>query len=244
MSPASVSGFLVNQRVLVLGGSAGLGLAVAQAAAAEGAQVLIASSNPARVAAALHSLPPGSEGYTLDLTDEAQIQAFFAQRGTFDHLVFTAGDALHLHPLATTELATARQAFELRYFGALAALKYALPYLRPNGSITLTSGIAAERPVRDWAVGASICGAMESLTRALAVELAPVRVNAVSPGLVKTELWADNPHRDALYASLEQQLLVGHTAEAAEVAQTYLYLLRQTYTTGQICVVDGGYVLT
>jgi NAD(P)-dependent dehydrogenase (short-subunit alcohol dehydrogenase family) len=98
--------------------------------------------------------------------------------------------------------------------------------------------------VREWAVGASICGAMESLTRALAVELAPVRVNAVSPGLVKTELWADNPHRDALYASLEQQLLVGHTAEAAEVAQTYLYLLRQTYTTGQICVVDGGYVLT
>lgn len=244
MSPASVSGFLVNQRVLVLGGSAGLGLAVAQAAAAEGAQVLIASSNPARVATALHSLPPGSEGYALDLTDEAQIQAFFAQRGTFDHLVFTAGDALHLHALATTELATARQAFELRYFGALAALKYALPSLRPKGSVILTSGIAAERPVRDWAVGASICGAMESLTRALAVELAPVRVNAVSPGLVKTELWADNPHRDALYASLEQQLLVGHTAEAAEVAQTYLYLLRQTYTTGQICVVDGGYVLT
>ena len=244
MALPSISGLLAQQRVIVLGGSAGLGLAVAQAAATEGAHVIIASSNPVRVATALHSLPPGSEGYPLNLTDEAQIRPFFAQCGAFDHLVFTAGDALHLHALAATELATARQAFELRYFGALAAIKEALPYLRPHGSIVLTSGIAAERPVRDWAVGASICGAMEALTRALAVELAPVRVNAVSPGLVKTELWADNPHREALYASLEQQLLVGHTAEAAEVAQTYLYLLRQTYTTGQVCVVDGGYVLT
>lgn len=236
--------FLVNQRVIILGGSAGIGLAVAQATAAEGAHVIIVSSKPERVAQALRTLPAGSEGYAVDLTDEHQIQAFFAQRGAFDHLVFTAGDALHLHALATTDLAAARHAFELRYFGALAAVKYAQPYLRPRGPVVLTSGIAAKRPVRDWAVGASMCSAIEALTRASAVELAPLRVNAVSPGLVKTELWADNPNRETLYATLEQQLLVGYTAEAAEVAQTYLYLLRQSYTTGQICIVDGGYVLT
>jgi NAD(P)-dependent dehydrogenase (short-subunit alcohol dehydrogenase family) len=242
--PPTTSGFLTGQRVLILGGSAGIGLAVAQAAAAEGAVVVIASSQPARVAHALRSLPAGSEGYPLNLTDEPQIQAFFAQCGAFDHLVFTAGDALHLHALEATELPAARQAFAVRYFGALAAIKYALPYLQARGSVVLTSGIAAVRPVRDWAVGASLCGAMESLTRALAVELAPRRVNAVSPGLVRTELWADNPHRETLYAQLEQQLLVGYTAEASQIAQTYLYLLRQPYVTGQVCVVDGGYVLT
>ena len=245
MNNATPSGFLVNQRIIVLGGSAGIGLATAQAAAAEGAQVVIVSSSQPRLDSALQTLPAGTEGHAVDLADEARIAAFFAQCGAFDHLIFTAGDSLQIGEIASTDLAAVRRAFEVRYFGALTAVKYAQPHLRPGGSVVLTTGIASRRPGKGWAVGASICGAMEALTRALAVELAPIRVNAVSPGIVKTDLWANIPaaDREAMYASFGQQLLAGRVGEAADIAQTYLYLLRQPFGTGQTVVVDGGGVL-
>ncbi|UOQ51186.1 SDR family oxidoreductase [Hymenobacter cellulosivorans] len=236
---------LTGQRVVVLGGSAGIGLATAQAAAAAGAQVVIVSSNEQRVLAALRSLPAASTGHTADLTQEAQLQALFERIGAFDHLVFTAGESLLLGELAFTDLSAIRRAFELRYYGALAAVKYAHPHLRPGGSITLTSGIASRRPGKGWSVGASICGAMDALTRALAVELAPIRVNNVAPGVVKTDLWAEmsDSDRAAMYTSIGHSLPVGRVGEATDIAQTYLYLMQQRYGTGQSIVVDGGNVL-
>jgi NAD(P)-dependent dehydrogenase (short-subunit alcohol dehydrogenase family) len=117
--------------------------------------------------------------------------------------------------------------------------------IRRGGSIVFTSGIAGQRPRAGWALGASICGAMEGLTRALAVELAPIRVNTVSPGVVRTPLWANMApaDRQALYVQTAEQLPVGHVGDAAEVSQAYLYLMRQSYGTGQVLVVDGGAVL-
>jgi NAD(P)-dependent dehydrogenase (short-subunit alcohol dehydrogenase family) len=111
-----------------------------------------------------------------------------------------------------------------------------------GGSIVFTSGVAGQRPQAGWTLGASICAAMEGLTRALAVELAPIRVNIVSPGVVATPLWGamPPPARDALFQKMGQKLPVGHVGSAEEVAVTYLYLMRQTYGTGQVIVVDGG----
>ncbi|MGA3302337.1 MAG: SDR family oxidoreductase [Methylovirgula sp.] len=93
-----------------------------------------------------------------------------------------------------------------------------------------------------WSLGASICAAMEGLTRALAVELAPIRVNIVAPGIVKSPLWDTMPKadREALYGQMGGQLLVGHVGEVEEIAEAYLYLMRQTYGTGQVLRVDGG----
>src|ERR1700727_2768721 len=110
-----------------------------------------------------------------------QTRALFARLGQFDHLVFTAGETLQLGSLATTDVDAARRFFTLRYWGAYCAAKYGSASVRKGGSIVFTSGIAGQRPHAGWALGASICAAMEGLTRALAVELAPVRVNAVSP---------------------------------------------------------------
>lgn len=236
---------LQNQRVVVLGGTSGIGLAVAEAAAAAGAQVVVASSQQARVDAALARLPAGSTGSALDLCDEAAVRNFFEPFGTIDHLVFTAGESLQLGPLADTAIDTARRFFGLRYFGALTAAKHAATRLAQTGSIIFTSGIAGVRPQPGWSVAASITSAMEGLTRALAVELAPVRVNIVSPGVVRTALWDALPagERDALYSSIAERLPVRHVGEAAELAQTYLYLMRQTYSTGQTVVVDGGGLL-
>jgi NAD(P)-dependent dehydrogenase (short-subunit alcohol dehydrogenase family) len=233
---------LKNKRIVVLGGSSGIGLAVAQAASREGAKIIIASSNPDRVGAALKTLPAGSEGLTADLSDEAAIQALFSGLGRFDHLVYTAGENLQLANLDKLDLDWARGFFGVRYWGALAAAKHGAPHIAANGSITFTSGLASERPHAGWSVASSICGAMEGLTRALAVELAPVRVNIVRPGVVKSPLWDAMPDADrsTLYARMADTLLLKHVGEPEEVAESYLYLMKQTYGTGQVVGVDGG----
>ena len=115
---------LENKQVVILGGSSGIGLAVAEQAASQGAKIVIASSNAERVQKAVESVGVNAEGQALDLSDEQAIEALFTKLGVFDHLVFTAGDSLHLHDLATTDLKQARRAFELRYWAALAAVKY------------------------------------------------------------------------------------------------------------------------
>jgi NAD(P)-dependent dehydrogenase (short-subunit alcohol dehydrogenase family) len=160
-------------------------------------------------------------------------------------LVFTAGDTLHLNELAAADLTKARHAFELRYWAVLAAVKHASTHIREGGSIVLTTGIAGERPLKGWTLAASVCGAIVSLTRALAVELAPIRVNAVSPGVVRTNLWQsmNTDAREQLYESVGKRLLVGRVGEACEIARAYLFLMLQGYGTGQTVVLDGGAVL-
>src|ERR1700751_791824 len=113
-----------NRRVVVLGGSSGIGLAVAELAASHGAKVVIGSSNAERVQKAVESLGGGAQGQAVDISDEQAVEAFFAKLGRFDHLVYTAGDSLALQDLASTNLKKARRAFELRYWSALAAVKY------------------------------------------------------------------------------------------------------------------------
>jgi NAD(P)-dependent dehydrogenase (short-subunit alcohol dehydrogenase family) len=236
---------LNGQRVVVLGGTSGIGLAAAEAAARDGATAVVVSSSPAKVEAALARLPQGAEGHVVDLLDEAAVRGFFAEIGAFDHLVYTAGETLKLGPLADTSLAAARQFFELRYWGAFTAAKYGAPSIRPGGSIVFTSGIAGARPQPGWALGASICSAMEGLTRALAVELAPLRVNLVSPGFVRTPLWRNIPEadREAMFAAAGAKLPVGRVGEAADLGEAYVFLMRQGFATGQTLVVDGGGVL-
>jgi NAD(P)-dependent dehydrogenase (short-subunit alcohol dehydrogenase family) len=236
---------LSGKRIVVLGGSSGIGLAVAQQAVAQGAMAIIASSNADRVKQAVATLEGKAEGHALDLSNERDIQDFFQKIGGFDHLVFTAGDTLQLNELAATDLSKARHAFELRYWAVLAAVKHASTHIREGGSIVLTTGIAGERPHKGWTMAASVCGAIVSLTRALAVELAPIRVNAVSPGVVRTNLWQsmNADAREHLYESVGKSLLVGRVGEACEIARAYLFLMQQSYGTGQTVVLDGGAVL-
>jgi NAD(P)-dependent dehydrogenase (short-subunit alcohol dehydrogenase family) len=234
-----------NKRVVILGGSSGIGLAVAEQAASQRAKLVIASSNTERVQKAVQKLDGNAQGHTLDLTDESAVENFFAKLGAFDHLVFTAGDSLQLHDLATTDLKQARRAFELRYWAALAAAKYGSKSIRKGGSIVLTTGVAGQRPHKGWVVAASVCGTIEALTRALALELAPIRVNAVSPGVVRTNLWQNMTaaEQERLYESVGSSLPVGRVGEAHDIAQAYLFLLQEQFSTGQILVVDGGTVL-
>jgi NAD(P)-dependent dehydrogenase (short-subunit alcohol dehydrogenase family) len=236
---------LKSKRVVILGGSSGIGLAVAEQAASQGAQIVIASSNAERVQKAVESVGGNAQGETLDVSDERAVETLFAKLGAFDHLVFTAGDNLHVQDFATTDLKQARRAFELRYWAALAAVKYGSKNIRKGGSIVLTTGIAGQRPRKGWVVAASVCGTVEAVTRALALELAPIRVNAVSPGVVRTNLWQNMPaaEREQLFESVGNSLPVGRVGEPRDIAQAYLFLMQEGFSTGQIVVVDGGTVL-
>jgi NAD(P)-dependent dehydrogenase (short-subunit alcohol dehydrogenase family) len=236
---------LQDKKVIVLGASSGLGLATAKAAANEGAKVIIVSGNPERINAALKELPAGCEGYAVDLQEESNIRQFFEKAGNFDHLVYTAGGNISRKNIADLDLITAQDYFKLRFWAPFAAIKYGAPSINAGGSITLTSGIAGPRPGKGWSLGASTSGAIEGLTRAMAVELAPIRVNIVSPGVVKTNLWSDMTvaDRDNFYHTVGENMLVKRVGEPEDIAQTYLYLMKQPYSTGQVVIVDGGAVL-
>jgi NAD(P)-dependent dehydrogenase (short-subunit alcohol dehydrogenase family) len=136
---------LFNKRVILLGASSGIGLATAKAAATEGAKIVIVSSNPERLRQALAQLPEGSEGHPVDLSREENIKKFFNQNGSFDHLVYTAGENLNLNLISETVVDKARDFFGLRFWSAFAAVKYGAPNLNPGGSISLTSGTASAR---------------------------------------------------------------------------------------------------
>jgi NAD(P)-dependent dehydrogenase (short-subunit alcohol dehydrogenase family) len=231
-----------EKRVVVLGGSRGIGFAVAAQAAREGAEVIIVASNQASVAAAAKKLP-GATGRAVDLRSNEAVRKLFADIGAFDHLVYTAGEPLPFGAKVTSlDLAAAREAFELRYFGVLSAVQAARPYLRGGGSLVLTSGTSSRRPPSGFAIAASICGAIEALTRALAVELAPLRVNVVVPGMVNTELWngIPEPAREQLFSETGAKLPVGRVGTPADLAWAYLAFMRNEYVTGQSVVVDGG----
>ncbi len=236
---------LSGKKVIVLGGTSGLGFAAAKVAAAEGAIVTIVSSNQLRIDQALKELPTGSTGHAIDFGKETNIKSFFDTTGSFDHLVYTAAENLTLNTVSDMDLEQARRFFNLRYWGALAAVKYGASNINQGGSICLTSGIASTRPGKGWALASSICGAMEGLVRALAVELAPIRVNSVVPGVVKTNLWNSMPPADKenLYTAVGNALLVKRVGEAGDIAQAFVYLMKQQFGTGQNIVIDGGAVL-
>lgn len=230
------------QRIVLLGGTSGIGLATAKLLSSRGAEVIVASSRASAVQSALAELPPTASGHTVDLRSETAIHELFETIGPFDHLVYTAGESLALMEVETMDVDRARDFFTLRLFSAITAAKHAMRSIRLGGSITLTSGSASERPGAGWSIAASLCGAIDSLTKALALELAPIRVNAVAPGVVRSPLWAGmtDEDRDGYFASVGESLPVGRVGEVDEIALAYAYLIDQGFSTGTIVAVDGG----
>jgi NAD(P)-dependent dehydrogenase (short-subunit alcohol dehydrogenase family) len=236
---------LAGARILVVGGGSGIGFAVARAAKAEGAIVTIASTNPDKLRAAAQRLD-GAETASLDIADEAAVAAFFAASGQFDHLVTTAGDwgKARRGPFAEVAMADAEALFRVRFWGAAILAKHGAKCDQAGGSITLTGGMSAYRPQQGSVMATAMAGSVAHLTYGLAVELAPVRVNAVFPGGVATEIFAGLPEamRVAEEARFAKQPLP-RIAQPDEVAEAYLYLMKGGYTTGQILRVEGGSTL-
>ncbi|MCB1692290.1 MAG: SDR family oxidoreductase [Pseudomonadales bacterium] len=234
---------LSDRHVVVIGGTSGIGLAVAEGALAEGARVTVASSRRETVDAGLASLS-GASGDVIDVKDDRSVQAFFERVGSLDHLVFTAGDwgGPRNNTLGAVDLDAAQALFSVRFWGALRAVKHASSRIAPDGSVTLTDGMIAHNPSPGSFVSTAMAGAIEHLTRALAVELKPVRVNAVCPGLILTDVWNSIPEekRAERLARMTAHLPLARVGKPDEAAEAYLYLMRGGYTTGQVLLVDGG----
>ena len=237
---------LTGQRIVVIGGSSGMGLATARAAAEAGAVVTIASSSKERVDAALAELPDSCDGAALDVRDEAAVADLFARVGELDHAVFTAGDQAERRPLGDLPLDQARRIFDVRFWGAVAVAKHAAPRIRPGGSITVTTGTIGVRPAPGAALASAGSAAAEGLIRGLAVDLAPVRVNAVRAGAVRTPLWdaLPEPQRAAVLDTFAQRALTKTVGEPQQIAAANLYLMENQFVTGTVLTVDGGLILT
>jgi NAD(P)-dependent dehydrogenase (short-subunit alcohol dehydrogenase family) len=234
-----------TSRVVVIGGTSGIGLAVATAVHTAGAQVVIGSRSATSVERALTQLP-GARGYAVDVTSPDSVQSFFSTVGDFDHLAYTAGDALTAGLIADYTPEQAQQFFDIRLFRALDTVRASLSTLSPTGSITLTAGAAAYRGGPGALLGAAMSGAVIAAGRSLAIELAPRRVNVVAPGIVRTPLWSGmtEDEQQSIFASAAGKTLVGRVAEPEDVAKVYLHLMDQDYTTGTASLADGGGVLT
>lgn len=230
---------LDKKRVVVIGGTSGIGFAIAKLAQSIGANVVLASSSATNVEAARTRLQ-GAEGDTVDLRNEDDVSRFFDKTGPFDHLAVTAGDwNMSLHT-ATQEidLVASRDIFAVRFWGSIAAVKHGIRVIREQGSITLTSGMIAHRPMKNRPLAAAGAGAMEFLARGLAADLAPTRVNVVCPGLILTEPVQKFP-QERLHAMVSQ-LPIPRAATPEEAAMAYVYAMTNRYVTGQALRVDGG----
>lgn len=229
--------------VVVVGGSSGIGLASAKAAAAKGARVVLGGRSEERLEAAREAIGPQAQAHALDITDPASIDRFFDAAGPLDHLVITAAGA-SLGRFLDIDIVAARRFFDSKFWGPYAVARRAAPQIRPAGSITFFSGAAGSRASPGFSCGSAINAAVEALGHTLAVELAPIRVNTVSPGLVDTPVWdsiVSRAERDALFDETATQLPAGRIGRPEEIADAVLFLIRNAYTTGTTLFVDGGY---
>jgi NAD(P)-dependent dehydrogenase (short-subunit alcohol dehydrogenase family) len=230
--------------VVVVGGSSGIGLATACLAREAGARVTIASRDEDRLERARETVGGDTLAVRLDVSDETQVAALFERVGRVDHVANLAGAAV-AGLITETETAILRTPMEVRFWGSLFVAKYAAPRMDRGGSITFTSGIIVERPMAGRALGTATTAATEGLGRALAVELAPIRVNTVRPGAVDTPM-TQRTMGDRRVEFLEAQakrLPAGRVGAPEDLAEAFLFLMTNRYVTGITLTVDGGHLL-
>jgi NAD(P)-dependent dehydrogenase (short-subunit alcohol dehydrogenase family) len=231
---------LDGARVLVIGGASGVGFAVAAAAIEAGAEVLVGSSQTSRIEAAANKLGRSATAQTVDVRDEASVATFFDTAGSFDHLVFTAGDWGHMFgPTRDLDVEASKARMEVRFWGAARTAKHAIRQIDKDGSITLTGGMLAHRPRPGAPLVTASAHTTEGLAMGLARDLAPIRVNAVCLGLIMSEQ-VQTSMGEAMINSFTANLPLPRGGTVEEAAEAYIYLMRNTYVTGQVLRVDGG----
>ncbi|WP_321495140.1 SDR family oxidoreductase [uncultured Desulfobacter sp.] len=227
---------LQNKRILIVGGSSGIGLAVAKQACKAGGKLIIASRNAAeKYEDLITAVGHGIEAHSFDVASEKQTAAALKKIGEIDHLVITSRPQITPALFVETDIKQAKEAFETKFWGQYQLIQKAHSHIRQNGSIVMTTGIAGEKIFKNFSTMTIINSATETFCRLLAMELAPIRVNVVSPGFVSPK-----PLEVEQYA---EQFPAGRLASPDEVADAYIYLMKNSYTTGRSVVIDGGAML-
>ncbi|MFI6448622.1 SDR family oxidoreductase [Kitasatospora sp. NPDC050543] len=233
-------GSLEGQRLVIVGAGSHTGRRLALAAAAAGADLVLAGPDPRKLEWTAGELAAPAQVVSLDLADEASIAGLAARSGRFDHLVSTAAMPAN-GPLAELELAAVQRAFAAKVFGPLLLAKHLAGQVAEGGSLTFFSGVAAWRPAPGRTVMAAANGALAFLVQALAVEIAPVRVNAVSPGIVDTGSWDGlGADKEAFLRSVAERNPARRVGSTDDLVQAVLFALGNPYVTGTVLHVDGG----
>lgn len=234
---------LEGASVVVVGGSSGMGLATARVAREHGADVTIVARDRARLdAACAHT---GARGAALDVTDEQAVERLFAGVGEVDHVAILAGEQ-PVGTVADGDLAVFRRAMDVRFWGSLYVCRHAPRRMGGRGSITLCGGVVSRRPQPGRSLGTATTMAVEAFGRAMAVELAPVRVNTIVPGPVDTPLLQRffGDKRDAAMEAIAGRLPAGRVGRPEEVADAIVFLMGNEFVTGVTLPIDGGILLT
>jgi NAD(P)-dependent dehydrogenase (short-subunit alcohol dehydrogenase family) len=239
---------LRDSRIVVVGGSSGIGLGAAQVMLQEGANVTIVGKSLDKLKAAQRQLDFGTQlkTHAADVTNEDQVKQLFEATGELDHLIITRGVPPLNAPITDFDLDAVRHFIDVMVVSAVSLAKHAAPKISRAGSITLTSGISKDKPgPSGGSVVAAVAGSMTYLVRALALELAPVRVNVVSPGWVETPMWDDivGPAKVQIWEEMGKRLPAGRVAKPEDIAEAYLFIVKSELTTGITLEVDGGHRL-
>lgn len=227
-----------GDRVVVIGGSSGIGRATAARVIEADGEVVIASRGAEKRRETVEALGDRATGLEVDLADGDDVEAFFDDVGTFDHLVLTAAHIPN-GGFLESDADDVRRAFEVKGLGYFRAAKAAADYIRSDGSITMISAISAVEPSSDYFALGMANAAIETLMRSVAVEMGTVRANAISPSTVDT--WGMDEDRKQEMAS---ELPAGHVGEPADIADAVLFCMRNEYLTGEVLRIDGGDSLT
>ena len=249
---------LSGAHVLIIGGTSGIGYSVAEASLESGASIILSSSQESRVNSSIEKLlktyPSAKDrvsGHACNLgvpTMEENIKQLFEQSGKVDHVVYTAGDALSTTKIQEATLENIQQAGMVRFFAPLLVAKYASKYLSagPASSLTLTTGSVSQKPIPGWSITASYASGMHGMMRNLAVDLAPVRVNLISPGVVETPLWDHQMTKEqfeGFKVEMNKKQATGQCGQPEDVAEAYLFVMKDRNCTGSVVDTNGGVLL-
>src|SRR5882724_8249355 len=228
---------LTAKKIVVVGGSSGIGLSTAEMAKREGADVIVASRNAERLDKVAEKL--NAIAIPADVTNDESVVNLFRACGPVDHVVVTAAQ-LRTGPFKTVSTEDVRGTMESKFWGAWRVARSA--EIRPGGSLTLVSGFLSVRPRPNSAIVGAANGAIESLSRALALELAPVRVNAVSPGIIDTPIRAAMPEaaRREMLDKTAASLPVRRVGLGEDIAKQIVSFMANGFATGSTVYIDGG----
>lgn len=231
---------LKGKNVIIIGGSSGMGLATARLAFQQGASVTITGTTEAGATQAAATIGAVA-AHVLDVADEAGVNQFFAQFSAIDH-VYVAAGVTKLSHILEGNVTEQLMPFNVRALGSIYVVRAAATKIQAGGSFIFTGGVSTDRPVKGaWVSGIGTSTA-EQLARVLALELAPIRFNAVSPGWTDTPMWDTvlGENKQAVLDGVAQTLPVGRIARPDEVAEAVVFLMRNESVTGEIIHIDGG----
>jgi NAD(P)-dependent dehydrogenase (short-subunit alcohol dehydrogenase family) len=235
---------LSGQRVVIVGGTSGMGLGAARAAADAGAEVVVARRRPVAERGHLDASTAGSFTHAVvDVRDQASIRALFETVGRLDHLLVTATPPLAERTgFLDQDIDIARDFMNGKFFGSLACAQYAAPRMPAGGSITFLTGAAVLRAPPGLSSVAATFAAVEALSRALAVELGPLRVNTIRPGVIDSDMWSflDPAAREELRHKVRQVFPVRRVGTIEDIGHAALFLMTNPYVTGTVLEVTGG----